>query len=42
MLGVPARSAGWACECGELLPEDLICRKCGRKYEESESGLEEI
>ena len=42
MLGVPARRAGWACECGELLSEDLICSKCGRKYKEAESGLEEI
>lgn len=42
MLGIPARRAGWACECGELLPEELICSKCGRKYKQVESGLEEI
>lgn len=41
MLGVPARRRGWACECGELLPADLVCTKCGRKYKETDSGLEE-
>ena len=41
MLGVPARRNGWACECGELLDDDLICKKCGRKYRETEIGLEE-
>lgn len=42
MLGVPARRAGWACECGELLPEDFSCKRCGRKYVKSEDGLEEV
>ena len=41
MLGVPARRAGWACECGELLPDSYVCQKCGRKYIETDSGLEE-
>ena len=41
MLGVPARRRGWACECGELLPADLVCTKCERKYKETDSGLEE-
>ncbi|MBR5960526.1 MAG: N-acetyltransferase [Clostridia bacterium] len=41
MLGIPARIKGWACECGELLPEDLICQKCGRKYKKTDYGLEE-
>lgn len=41
MLGVPARRRGWACECGELLPESLECEKCNRKYTESGSGLSE-
>ena len=39
MLGVPAQQKGWACECGELLPETLVCEKCGRKYEKTENGL---
>lgn len=41
MLGVPARRKGWACECGSLLPDGLICEQCGRKYKESKSGLVE-
>lgn len=42
MLGVPAKRKGWACECGELLKEQLSCEKCGRKYQETADGLEEI
>ena len=42
MLGVPAQRKGWACECGELLGENLICDKCGRKYKETENGLLEV
>lgn len=42
MLGVPARQRGWACECGEILPEELNCSKCGRKYKETDNGLEEV
>jgi len=42
MLGVPAKISGWACECGELLKKGLSCSKCGRKYKETEKGLEEI
>ena len=42
MLGVPARQYSWACECGELLSGNLVCRNCGRKYNETHIGLEEI
>lgn len=42
MLGVPARRKGWACECGELLPAGLVCKACGRRYRETDAGLEEI
>ena len=41
MLGVPARRRGWACECGERLGEDLVCRKCRRSYCKTDGGLEE-
>lgn len=41
MLGVPARQRGWVCECGELLPNELVCAKCGRKYKETDDGLGE-
>ena len=40
MLGVPARQAGWVCECGKILRDGLAC-SCGRKYRETEAGLEE-
>ena len=42
MLGVPARQKGWACECGELLKDGLVCETCGRKYTETARGLEEV
>ena len=42
MLGVPARRRGWVCECGEILPEELRCSKCGRKYTEGPEGLQEV
>lgn len=35
MIGVPAKFAGWVCECGEILPEfsdDVKCPRCGIKY----------
>lgn len=42
MLGVPARRCGWACECGTVLPNDLTCPACGRRYRETDDGLEEV
>ena len=32
VVGNPGRQIGWACECGERLPEELGCA-CGRAYE---------
>ncbi len=40
VVGNPAKQVGWACECGERLPNDLECLECGKKYEKSEDGLE--
>lgn len=42
MLGVPARQAGWVCECGAVLPDALACPSCGREYEMNEGKLREI
>jgi len=42
MAGVPAKQIGWVCECGERLPENLICKKCGKKYKEEDNGLSEL
>jgi UDP-2-acetamido-3-amino-2,3-dideoxy-glucuronate N-acetyltransferase len=37
--GNPARVQGWACGCGEVLPEDLSCSRCGDVYVRSAEGL---
>ena len=37
--GVPARQAGWVCECGMVLGENHECASCGRSYMESEGKL---
>jgi len=42
VVGNPARQIGWACECGERLPDDLECLTCGKKYDKTEHGLELI
>lgn len=41
VLGVPAKFAGWVCECGKRLSGELQC-SCGRKYREGKNGLEKI
>ena len=38
MVGVPARQAGWVCECGKILGESLKC-DCGREYALSDGNL---
>jgi UDP-2-acetamido-3-amino-2,3-dideoxy-glucuronate N-acetyltransferase len=41
VVGNPARRIGWACECGERLPDGLTCA-CGRSYRLAQGGsLEE-
>ena len=43
MAGVPARRIGWVSHAGEVLGNDLICLRTGRKYiEVSENELKEI
>ncbi len=32
VVGNPARQVGWACRCGESLPENLECASCGNVY----------
>jgi len=41
VFGNPARVAGWVCDCGQKLGEDLVCPDCGRSYLQTESGLAE-
>lgn len=46
MLGVPAKQAGWACECGQVLRSsgcgNFHCPDCGRTYQLKEAQIEEI
>ena len=43
MVGNPARRVGWMCECGERLPDTLVCT-CGRRYrlDDENAGLRQI
>ena len=41
MVGNPARQIGYMCECGEKLPESLVCG-CGRRFREDADGLARI
>lgn len=38
VVGNPARQIGWACECGERLPDDFECVVCSKKYQKQEGG----
>ncbi|HEU4763451.1 MAG TPA: acyltransferase [Gemmatimonadales bacterium] len=45
MVGVPARRAGWMCQCGERLRLDggqATCAACGARYAEAEGTLRQI
>ena len=39
MVGNPAKQIGWACECGERLPDELSCGACGKEYVKENYGL---
>jgi UDP-2-acetamido-3-amino-2,3-dideoxy-glucuronate N-acetyltransferase len=38
MAGVPAKRIGWTSHAGEILGEDLVCPREGRKYALTEDG----
>ncbi|HEU5357852.1 MAG TPA: acyltransferase [Gemmatimonadales bacterium] len=45
MVGVPARRAGWMCQCGERLALHdgaAACGACGATYRESDGALRQI
>lgn len=42
VVGNPGKQIGWMCGCGERLTDDLDCLTCGKKYQKTDSGLEEI
>ena len=39
VIGNPAKTIGWMCECGERLTEDLECLQCSKQYEKAPEGL---
>lgn len=39
VVGNPAKQIGWACQCGEHLPDDLECLACGKRYKKGSEGL---
>lgn len=39
VVGVPAHRSGWACRCGETLPEALACPRCGDEYVQRNDGI---
>lgn len=41
MAGIPARQAGWVCECGQVLSGHLICPDCRRRYRLTDGKLSE-
>ena len=41
MVGNPATRIGWACHCGQRLPDDLECPTCGKCYQQTSGGLQE-
>jgi UDP-2-acetamido-3-amino-2,3-dideoxy-glucuronate N-acetyltransferase len=42
VVGAPGRRVGWACACGETLPDDLKCERCGDRYAELDGLLEHL
>lgn len=39
VLGNPTKPAGWMCECGERLTDNLACDPCGKRYEKKDEKL---
>jgi UDP-2-acetamido-3-amino-2,3-dideoxy-glucuronate N-acetyltransferase len=42
VVGIPAKQTGWVSHAGEILKEDLICQREGRKYKVVDHHLVEI
>jgi UDP-2-acetamido-3-amino-2,3-dideoxy-glucuronate N-acetyltransferase len=44
MVGVPARRAGWMCQCGERLLDSGVgrCAACGTVYERRGEGIDQV
>lgn len=41
VVGNPGHQIGWACHCGERLPEGLECSACGKTYSLVKNSLKE-
>ena len=41
VVGVPARQTGWVSHAGEILGDDLVCPRTGRRYRQADGRLEE-
>lgn len=39
VVGAPALPIGWACRCGETLPAELACARCGDTYHLADGKL---
>ena len=39
VVGVPARTAGWVSHAGEVLGEDLVCPRTGKRYRIEDGSL---
>jgi UDP-2-acetamido-3-amino-2,3-dideoxy-glucuronate N-acetyltransferase len=42
MVGVPAKQIGWVSHAGEILGDDLVCVREGRKYKIEGGKLVEV
>lgn len=41
-VGVPARAVGWVSHAGEVLGEDLVCLRTGRRYRIEDGSLRNV
>jgi len=41
VVGNPAKQIGWACKCGERLPDDFECLACKKRFKKKPEGLVE-
>lgn len=42
VVGNPARRTAWACRCGEVLPTEGTCRRCGDRYQITETECKRV
>ena len=42
VIGNPAKHYKWVCECGEILDDKFICKKCKKIYKQTKLGLKSV